>query len=717
MKAKLVRESLEFERGGKDHIYTKIGIGERERVLKFLDEIAGDIQFQKDEPEYMGYLNIGEDLFFDVNPQYKEAFQMFIKNWKRYLPDVIKRGLYLVSPPNLEETIFYDEPEPDHGVHAIRESLEFERNQDPKKSMGIGIEKIAQELKWRLGWEWNQERIEENDAKFIKIGDYYVIVWFGGASWGAITNTIDGKYFSTYSSLSKEKAIQNLKRRIRTNSFRLDESLEFERGGDPIQKLGIGQEESKRLILKNTEWDQPPIQDADIIDVFMYKDYPVKIVRKFWEGSKGTLTPEYIGISNKGMSTYGTHRLKWYATEQWARTSIKQKIDEVLKYIQIGKRNQEFNLTHSSTSESMDFERGLSPKAVLGIGQIVNLPKVFFDQDRISGYGTDGTPGTIWRIETTVNRILVKFEHDTIRNLETNKMIAKPKYAQLLADNAGIMNLFQNFYHANKTSHQYYYSLKDEHKGLLPKKMTFYPDGTSEPTKVYESLRFERGKDPKDALGIGQKEVDRLSNIEASQSVIDNYHEIQALTGDSRLIRTIAREVLNGQSLEDAIMEVLELAGWFESSDEQRYIDFLGFIEETCGFILPEAMVDIVDNPQDYLSENINFERGQDPKIAMGIGKAAKAKEIEWDWHPDWDPMMTGHEKFIDLIHYPKPEDPDLYIKVAEIWDIHGGGPIYYAINNIGEPYYADMKYFDSPEEALEDHKKYLDVYFEEESD
>jgi len=115
--------------------------------------------------------------------------------------------------------------------------------------------------------------------------------------------------------------------------------------------------------------------------------------------------------------------------------------------------------------------------------------------------------------------------------------------------------------------------------------------------------------------------------------------------------------------------------------------------------------------------ENLDFERGKDPKEAMGVGKAGKAKNMEWDWYPDWDPMLTGEEKFVDLIHYPKPEDPELYIKVAQVQDIHGGAPMYYAINNIGEPYSADMVYFDKPEDAIKDHKKYLDIYFEEDED
>ena len=137
MRAQLVSENINFERGGEDHIYTKIGIGERERVLKFLDEVAGDIQFQRDEPEYMGHLNIEEDLFLDIYPQYKEAYQMFVKNWRKYLPDLGERGLYVIDPPTIDKTIFYDEPAKG-GFRAIQENMEFERGKDPLSTMGLG---------------------------------------------------------------------------------------------------------------------------------------------------------------------------------------------------------------------------------------------------------------------------------------------------------------------------------------------------------------------------------------------------------------------------------------------------------------------------------------------------------------------------------------------------------------------------------------------------
>ena len=114
-----------------------------------------------------------------------------------------------------------------------------------------------------------------------------------------------------------------------------------------------------------------------------------------------------------------------------------------------------------------------------------------------------------------------------------------------------------------------------------------------------------------------------------------------------------------------------------------------------------------------FIYENINFERGNDPKEAMGIGKAGKASQIDWDWHPSWDNKLTGKEKFIDIFSFPNEFIPNLYIKVAKIWDLEGR-TFYYAMNNIGEPYNGDPEYFDTPEEALADHKIYLKNYFED---
>lgn len=251
--------------------------------------------------------------------------------------------------------------------------------------------------------------------------------------------------------------------------------------------------------------------------------------------------------------------------------------------------------------ENLDFERGINPKVALGIGQIANIPKILLKQDLKSGYGVSGLSGTIRDIQTTKNRILMRFWHGyKIRNLETNKIISKEKYAKKLAEDAGIWNLFQNFYHAHKTSWEFYFTLKDEYKDMLPQNRSYDYDNMNDSFILFnnmnEALDFEREGSPLDKIGIGKK----------------------------------------------ALMQ-------------------------------------------------------------------KKAMEIDWDWTPG----PHQKEEVLDVIHYPVPEDNGLYIKVSKISD-PGGSPTFVAVNNIGEPYHADASFYDTPEEALDREKKFIDEWFEE---
>lgn len=356
MRAQLVSENISFERGGDDHIYTKIGIGERERVLKFLDYIANDIQFQKGEPEYMGYLNVGEDLLPDIYPQYKEAYQMFVKNWRKYLPDLEERGLYVIDSPTIDETIFYDEPEPSYGVHAIRESLDFERGQDPKYSMGLG-------------------RFRDKNGNLIQVGD---------------TVNVEG------------------------------------------------------VLEEDDFWD--------------------------FQGTVDSFRGEYITVEDMDGDLFDVEPYK-------------------LELV----------------SESLEFERGKDPLSAMGLGKVSRIPLLILKADLTSGYGIGGFPGTIHTIQVIgPRRFQINFSHDRIKNLSTNKSISKPEYAKLLVREIGMDNLITNIVHAHGTGQSWIFTLDPKYANVIPRETYDYDDlGDEDPLK--ESLEFERGKDPYDALDVGRK--------------------------------------------------------------------------------------------------------------------------------------------------------------------------------------------------------------------
>jgi hypothetical protein len=395
MRAQLVSENINFERGGKDHIYTKIGIGERERVLKFLDEIANDIQFQKDEPEYMGYLNVKEDLIYTglMDSEALEAYRMFVKNWKKYLQDMEERRLFLVDPPTLDETTFYDEPEPEYGVHAIRdirESLEFERGKDPKKTMGIGIPK------YRL----------EAEAKFPdkKIAYYHL---------------------------------------DRGNSWEYEYNGKFKEFSDPARFVA-----NKDFIVI--------VDDGEAIG-YIY------------------------GL------TLSQRIRPWYGTGFYDADAV------------------EHSPEWESMDESVNFERGRDPLAAMGLGQIARIPLLILKADLESGYGIDGFPGTIYNVKViSPRRFQINFNTERIKDLSTNKTISKPNYANLLVSNIGMDKLITNVNHAHGTGNSWIFTLDPKYANVMPRETFDYDDlGDDDPLK--ESLRFERGKEPYDALDIGKK--------------------------------------------------------------------------------------------------------------------------------------------------------------------------------------------------------------------
>jgi hypothetical protein len=153
-------KTINFDRSGSPK--DKIGIGLGEKALDFLRWARDDYQFDPSHEGYMGYLNIGMDMIDDEELQ--EGFRQFLKGWKRYLGIMKEMGLYLLEPPDEDETVFYDEVEIS-GLKAIApypnpvsESVRFERGKDPKDAMDIGQKALLKKRAAEIEWDWDPER-------------------------------------------------------------------------------------------------------------------------------------------------------------------------------------------------------------------------------------------------------------------------------------------------------------------------------------------------------------------------------------------------------------------------------------------------------------------------------------------------------------------------------------------------------------------------------
>ncbi|MDD5649241.1 MAG: hypothetical protein PHF86_02305 [Candidatus Nanoarchaeia archaeon] len=110
----------------------------------------------------------------------------------------------------------------------------------------------------------------------------------------------------------------------------------------------------------------------------------------------------------------------------------------------------------------------------------------------------------------------------------------------------------------------------------------------------------------------------------------------------------------------------------------------------------------------------ISFERNKDDKYSsLDIGKEyllkRKSDEIEWNWYP----KPEYKEKIIDIISYPKEDNPNLLIKISKININNKNKKTFIAVHNVKRPYksYESIAY-NTLEEALKEEKEYWDLYY-----
>ena len=252
---------------------------------------------------------------------------------------------------------------------------------------------------------------------------------------------------------------------------------------------------------------------------------------------------------------------------------------------------------------------------------------------------------------------------------------------------------------------------------------------------VRENINFERGRDPKAALGVGM--INRIPHLLLKADLESGY----GFNGKPGAIRNIeivgpvriqinfhyrvqiknleTDKIISGEKYAKLLAEqagVWDLFGNFYNVHHSSYEFYYTLLPEYANILQKGAVYDYSD-----INESLNFERGQDPKKSMGIGHQAQieklAREIDWDWTPDQSDeeyAMSASEEVIDVVHFLVEWDKNIYIKVSKLINrtpIKKGYPPYFAVNNIGEPYHHDPEFFNTPEEALANEEKFLKEY------
>jgi len=243
---------------------------------------------------------------------------------------------------------------------SVYENINFERGQDPKEALGIGLDQGIYDKWSKLMMEKGVGSVNIEDAAG---GNYYLVIWvtqFPGAAGVAYDKA--HKYFDEYLedgySMNKSEIHMKIKPEFERNFIRaynlrysdwpiVKESLDFERGQDPKKSMKIGQAAEEDMIidsfmdmaggnLRRFKWSFIKEIIAD------YTAYVINII----DSHDG---PEYFVMIPGVSISYGG-----FPSAAAAVADMK---------IRLKRKN-----------ESLDFERGGDPKRSLKVGRRETFP-------------------------------------------------------------------------------------------------------------------------------------------------------------------------------------------------------------------------------------------------------------------------------------------------------------------------------------------------------
>jgi hypothetical protein len=233
---------------------------------------------------------------------------------------------------------------------------------------------------------------------------------------------------------------------------------------------------------------------------------------------------------------------------------------------------------------------------------------------------------------------------------------------------------------------------------------------------IRESVNFERGQDPFNAMNIGT--FYSIHDFDYPEKLID-----WVIDNMPKILKTtkIPDDIISPNNdniiypweyfnkLKDYISKYVTIRGQHTAVDDIS-IGLLGKLKYM-GYKTGFPMID----------ESVNFERGQDPIKGMNIGNQEALKQqaakIDWDWKAeDWEwwnywshPSLKPKEEIVEIFNY-NVNDKSFPIKLSKVisgkLEVRG----YYAVSTTGEPYtYDGPDIFEKPEDAIKYVKSIID--------
>lgn len=288
---------------------------------------------------------------------------------------------YIIQKQKEFEYIEYDGKL--YPINPVKESLDFERGEDPKKSMKIGIRGKVQEFMSFISKEmsWNDPNIiflPEEDAFSYEglpgnslIADLREAVEkFGWKNIIKVNKDPDDWASRSYDDgASRHYYILSFKKNLK-------ESLEFERGQDPKESMGVGR---IRILKKIDDWVTPKegrryynrVKDGD------YKGNTIAIYKSIDAHPEhyipvvlysGGFNPNRAEIIDGAF--HDTAELAW---------------KDGVRMIDVEEQREKTGYYDEPIEESLDFERNINPKDSLKIGR--KYSEVAHVKDIVDGYG------------------------------------------------------------------------------------------------------------------------------------------------------------------------------------------------------------------------------------------------------------------------------------------------------------------------------------------
>lgn len=363
----------------------------------------------------------------------------------------------------------------------------------------------------------------------------------------------------------------------------VSENIRFERGKTPHEAMDIGRDHFMEYefltYFDAADW---AVRNLDLITDDNYS--PNDVIRK--QGAR--VMPEDLV----------EYLQKW--VEKVNLTGYKNEEDIIIIkaahiLTEIGMQMKK----HGILVEAVNFERGKDPKEAMGIGNTRKVKALLrFSKTKAGRY-----------IDKEVKE---KLAHDlltrpTLRRTTTTTVLFDDNTVERLDD---VMRSGKNLIFNGKIwePNRYGYT----------------------PHELKESVRFERGKDPKEVMGIGrlnQRDFDSIDDI--ADWMINFSWRVDKGDQPSRNRKIISEDdfylkrkwkhagsdtlILNG----DIRLHLVRWMRWnIKLKGKQPQLS-------ECKWVLEAIEQKLRDDGRIKIEENVQFERGRDPKEALGIGDTA----------------------------------------------------------------------------------------------